>query len=866
MAFSLPAAYQKSHKSVMAEGHTSHHLTGRDAILHMRLKCLDRWRALPLRIAAWAQNACGVGTMLVLLISGLAHVARAETFLNEATFTRVGARSGGFFDADSTGSIVFNLPSGASATTEMLSLTHLVLASGDSATTHIIYDPATTLTLSVLVESCPLGPQYLIARLPESRRMRWTYFTKKPPMLPAPTGTVARADLRERFHRLALRKLGAFFDADTTGTWLANSPDADYHWMREDIYYAVALLDDESSASHRRANDILRTIANAQDRVTTSSTYGWFFTNAADLRVPNNASTFFLAPILAHLCLNPPATLEATTLAEMRVALRHVVDGVMSRFSFGPIYENFYFMGTATLAIAARVFDEPALADLARTKMRGAWSSFLPNGAHVESNSPVYIGVTAWALSLLVEDAQDTETVALAEQLLQRIFVDLAAFHQPALRQQAGPFSRVYEDGLRGAAGLTAFLTALELEQEGYDAPMRLAEMFEAQHTLDINPCYWQATRPPLMHPLIAEAMRGPRPLPVFVRQRNYHSDTASYLSTSFSLGAYAATTNYTLLGNEGLVLQVFEPVAPGGYAAVYARAGACNAEPLGYATGSGYDMFGFQHRERLLWLADRTFASSQAPASRVFVALIGDERFAQWEDVRINGAPVSLPANVGIGDVVTARRAGAFLAVQPLYAIAIGMRNRIGSVERQNGHLAIVTHALDAPAPEPLAGKRVEAAFAVTCSEASRWDSYDAFIADYLSSSSLEIVEDATSRTIVWEYGDLMEGSFHRASRQWGRRAVNGEEVGSPLLESDFAVQTNSSTLSLRDFTATDVPPYTWAVYPQGASSVLLANPSNEEVRVNTNWTDTPVTIAPYGFAVVTKSPPARVTEWSRY
>jgi len=580
---------------------------------------------------------------------------------------------------------------------------------------------------------------------------------------------------------------------------------------------------------------------------------------------PHNTSTFFIPPILAHLCLSPPAALEPDTLAELRTALWYVTDGVASRFAFPPLYENFYFMGTATLAMAARVFDNPAWAEGARMRLETAHDYFLARGGSAEWASPVYTAVSDWALGLIAEHTPDAPTRQLAEYLRQRLWLDTAAFYDPAHRQPTGPFSRVYEDGLRGGAGLTAFAMACLLEQDGFDTPDRLAEMVAAGHSLDINPCYWVATRTrPLAVPLRA-AMRTARTTPTFVRQTNYYTDASMWLTPALSLGSVGATTA-PLLGFEGLVAQIYETSSPVVVAPVFARLGITHDDVFGYATGDGYDMFGFQHEGRAIWLADRTFDSSTAAAPQAFAALVADERFAQWQDWRIDGVAVVPPATFGPGAIVTARRAGAFLCAIPLYRTSLGPCARSGALVPSNGHTAIVLFALDAAAPAPLAGRRLEAGWVIECSPASHWPSYDDFVANCQSASTLELTLDAATVSVKWTGTHELDAVFSRTSRQWLERKVDGAPVDVPLLGSEFALQGTTSSLALRDFTAWDLPAGAWTVYPEASAEALLASPAADAVTVGTNWLPAPLVIGPRGLAVLPRPAASGISTWRDY
>ncbi len=789
-----------------------------------------------------------------------------EARFDAAHFAHIGARYKTFYTYASPGAVVLTVPPASVASAQPVHVRRFALCASDEWTTTVLCDPASTLTLSIPLATTISGPHYVVVRLPAARLMAWTHYE----VLPEPGATPARGSvttptLAERWRALVLRKLDAFFDEDTTGTWLANNPTTDYHWMREDAYYAVALLDTDSTQSHERANAILRTIAQAQDRVATSPTYGWFFVNGADMRTPHNASTFFIPPILAHLCLSPPPTVAPETLEEIRAAVWYVTDGVASRFVFPPIYENFYFMGTATLAMAGRIFGNEAWAAAARAKLEAAHASFLARGGSVEWASPVYVAVSDWALGLIAEHATDPVTQELAEHLRHRLWLDVAAFFHPRELQATGPFSRVYEDGLYGGAGLTAFALACLAEQEGLDAPERLAEMVAAHHGLDINPAYWIAKRArPLAQPLSA-CFTAPRPLPAETRQTNYYSEVTVWLTDALSLGSISATTA-PLLGCEGVVAQIYESTSPTGLTPLYARVGSTQDDAFGYGTGDSYDLFSFQHHGRLLMLADKTFPSSAAPASQVFCALVAEQRFGDWSEWRVDGVAVAPPASFNEGAVVTARRAGAYLCAIPLYASVVGTSSRRAALVSGDGVCALALFGQDALAPAPIAGKRFEAAWALELSPASPWSSYDEFVAHCLSASALEVISDTASIALRWDGTPELEALYDRERRQWLAQRIDGADVAFPLLESEFALQSASAFFALRDFSVTGAAPFSWLAYPWEGTASLVGNPSPSPVSIITNWLGEGVEISGYGRRILHKPPASRVEASERY
>ena len=777
--------------------------------------------------------------------------ASAETALPSAMFRLDGAVSGPILAQGAEATVTLTLDAGATATPEPLMLTRLALTDGDTQTSTVAYDPATTLVLDLPADTGRTGIHYVTARMPQSRRIRWTHYEVNPTTAPQTAGYESTATVALGLRDMSLWRLDLFFDEDTSGCWQANNPDADFHWIREDAYYAWSLFARGGPGDAERACATLRAFCAAQDKVLTSPTCGTFFTNGTDRRTPDSAVMAFSAPILMALLHRPPPGLDAATRDIMRESLRLAVDHQVMGWGFSPRYENFFLLGVATLATAGSVFDEPAHTERARERLRLFCDEVLPRGAPPEANSPVYTGVSLWALKLLAEGTTDPELLARAKTVSERLWLDSALFFHPGWRQWAGPFSRVYEDGLLGGAGITAFTVAAENGIPVLDAPWRVAEMAAANHGLDINPAGFLSSLG-RSAPLELRACLAGRSVPSTVWQRGYYFDMTSALRPGLALGTSSDT--FDIIGNEGFVLQVGDQVQPGGIAAVYARVGAAGGRVPNYATGVSFDIHSFQHDLRTILIADRTLPAGEPPDARALLALVADERFAQWNDTRVNGTPVSLPTELVGGDTFFARREGAFLAVKPLFAVPLGERLHSTVVERDSGQLALSLLALDASTSQALAGDRIEAAVAVACSPAGDWASFDAFVAEHLANSSAQTTSTAASHSIRWDYHGAMDCAFDRATRRFSSRYTDGTPLPAALADAPFASQPGASATTVRDLSVSGLPDNAWVVYPEGARFASVANPTTQSATLGCNWTSSPVNVAPWETARIRK------------
>ena len=79
----------------------------------------------------------------------------------------------------------------------------------------------------------------------------------------------------------------------------------------------------------------------------------------------------------------------------------------------------------------------------------------LPIGTVSEFNSPTYYGIDIGPMASIVEYSRSEKARIRARIMEERLGLDLASRHSPTIRQLAGPYSRVYQDSLVGATGIT---------------------------------------------------------------------------------------------------------------------------------------------------------------------------------------------------------------------------------------------------------------------------------------------------------------------------------------------------------------------------------------------------------------------------
>lgn len=779
-----------------------------------------------------------------------------------AGFQFQNVKIGQYFDANSTGAVWLTVPAGMTTQAQTLQFIDVPLEASDNVTTTLAYDPASTTTIAYYVGPETTGTHYLFARLQPAGLMRWTYFVKNPSATEVSPGFTSTEELRAKYRTVALRKLNAFYDFDTTGVWLANDPDTDFHWMREDVYYAATLFSTGSAQDASRANTVLRKFCAAQNlSPTPASDYGYFYTNGTDRRVPDSSCTFFCTPILARMLLHPPDGFDTQTSAAIAQAIGPATSPIKVLFDahYTLDHTNFQALGIAALALTGRALHDDSLVLRARTQMQALYDHWISHGGQSEYNSPVYTGVTTWALRTIIEDSGDDVLTSQAKILHERMWLDAALHHHPGFRLFAGPYSRIYKDGVFGGTTLAGYFAELETLRTGYSSPGRFAENAANLHSLDMNPMWFESQFQSRISPELVEVLTS-RTLPGFSRESNPYNDTACYVSSSFSLGTASVVSNAT---HEGFFVQAKDANSPANVCCIFSRAALTDDEVLDFDTETNRTDYAVQDHQRAIIFCDEP--AGPAIARRAAYALVADERFANWTSIRINGTTATLPAALTVGGKVTAIRGTTFLAVQPIFAVANGIRERAGLINAGMGHLNIAVHCADTSVSQIIPAARIEAGFAVEADEAGNWNSYDSFVTDVLQNWTINVSESPTSRTVEWSRHGNLGFDFDRQAHQFTQRRISGAPFATELADSEFAVQSSNGNVTIRDFSVQGLFQFSWLEYIPGGNHVLLVNPSANAANITTNWTGA-TELAPYSFTRITRPQASRIANWDSY
>ena len=85
-------------------------------------------------------------------------------------------------------------------------------------------------------------------------------------------------------------------------------------------------------------------------------------------------------------------------------------------------------------------------------------------------------------------------------------------------------------------------------------------------------------------------------------------------------------------------------------------------------------------------------------------------------------------------------------------------------------------------------------------------------------------------------------------------------------MMDSSIADQTADGSLSIRDFDMAGLAPFSWAIYPDGASHALVTSVAASTVTATTSWAPSPIVFGPYQSVRVQKPAAAGITDWRNY
>lgn len=140
-----------------------------------------------------------------------------------------------------------------------------------------------------------------------------------------------------------------------------------------------------------------------------------------------------------------------------RYLLHCVADWMSGDVAFVGANDNFPIGCCTALSLCGQYFGNPAMIRFARGRLAELNQRLDYRGYLHECNSPTYSSISLQDISMLSELTGDCETKELALRIEQRIWQELLLHFHPAIRQQAGPFSRAYLDDTAGQGTMVTF-------------------------------------------------------------------------------------------------------------------------------------------------------------------------------------------------------------------------------------------------------------------------------------------------------------------------------------------------------------------------------------------------------------------------
>jgi hypothetical protein len=687
-----------------------------------------------------------------------------------------------------------------------------------------------------------------------------------------------------------LSRMLALYDPQSTGTWLGNNPEADTRWMREDIYLVVALMERRAPGDLELARTILRHICQSQHREPGDFADGQFLYSPVTYPAPDQSTTQFILPVLLWILDTRSHLLDAETIAQAEDAARRAI-GFKKRY-YGPLsnlsdFTNFQALAIASLTMGGTRFADPEAIEIARRQLDLLWNRLSTTGFSAEFQSPTYVAVTSWACSLLLNSAAaDADIRAKVRLLQQRFGLEAALAVHPEFSQVAGPYSRTFADGLFGGATLTSLMIAVETSDIRWAQSGRIGPVYEANHSLDINPSAMMAILGPAWDDSIRALAMG-RSLPTEIHHRHLGTRRATtWLAPDISLGTLVSRSNAQ---NEGIVIQVAAPENPGGIAVAVMRA---QAGDLPEITSLSVDPTLFrqsavQAGPRALLVQRRQLAQSAPPVGRLCAGLIFEERFGQWTELRIQGVPVDLRLGEQVefasGRWLTLRRRNAYVALRGLAVRGPGEITTPGAVKRSDRGLQAFLHALDQQSAIPAANSVGEWLWAVEVgSLGQNSESYDQFVHRVLS---MDPPRGDFGTTTVFAQWDRVTGGPRIPGppvllASWNRTTLErtvDRRIGKDWLAADDLVSAPDLSMpgpsaqgraQLANFQCQGLHPGAWIVRPHGTDQVTAFNPTSATMTLIHNWSDSELMIPPWQWRTVTRDipEPTAAADWDLF
>lgn len=221
------------------------------------------------------------------------------------------------------------------------------------------------------------------------------------------------------------------------------------HPTRDNMDYALGLLERGTPADVARAHDVIGVILPLQETNPEDSHYGiwgWFCEERPQQMNPADWNwADFIGARIAQMLVVHAAKLRAETTEKLRVALGHASRAIIKR-NVQPDYTNIAIMGAVVTAAAGEILSDAKFLEYGRNRLARVLEVANNTGGFTEFNSPTYTRVALEEVERALLMIKDPATRESAEQLRHIGWRMLAERFHPATGQMAGPHARAYSD------------------------------------------------------------------------------------------------------------------------------------------------------------------------------------------------------------------------------------------------------------------------------------------------------------------------------------------------------------------------------------------------------------------------------------
>ncbi|HBC87726.1 MAG TPA: hypothetical protein DCZ94_12275 [Lentisphaeria bacterium] len=221
------------------------------------------------------------------------------------------------------------------------------------------------------------------------------------------------------------------------------------HSTRENLQYAICLMESGGKKEISRAEKVIRKILSLQDTDPFSRTYGiwsWYFEEPLDkMNPPDWNWADFLGARMACIIRHHSKKLPAGLISQVRESLGHAGWCIFRRnVHLG--YTNIAIMGGGVTAAAGEILKEKKLLDFGRERLRRIVEHIDFHGTFTEYNSPTYTFVALEEAERILDLVNDPMVRKHAERIRRTAWDVISKHFHPATQQWGGPQSRAYSN------------------------------------------------------------------------------------------------------------------------------------------------------------------------------------------------------------------------------------------------------------------------------------------------------------------------------------------------------------------------------------------------------------------------------------